>query len=89
MEIVVTKREDIAELKEKRKYVNSINKAFKKEIINEIKNWDITRDNFKFQFFFNLIVNSYYTKDLLDVINKDYPDNTDSGFKFHKENGLL
>jgi len=85
----VIRTSDIPELKEKRDFSKNWNEAARKAIIKEIENWDSVRDNFKFQFFHSLLVNSYYTKSLLDAINKDYEDNTDTAFKYHKDNGLI
>jgi len=80
---------DIDELKEKQEFFIGRNEAIRKLLIKEIESWNSKMDHFKFQFFFSLLVNSFYTKDLLDVINKDYPDNSDNIFKSHKNSTLL
>lgn len=85
----IIKPEDMEELKEKREWSKDRNEVARKSIIKEIEKWDNIRDNFKFQFFFSLIVNAYYTKELAEAINKGYEDNTDTAFQFYKDNNLL
>lgn len=71
-EVEVVLPDDIVKLKEKRAIKKSINERKRDMLISEIQKWDVEKDNFKFKFFFALIVNLYYTDDLLNVINRDY-----------------